>query len=101
VSSTAVPAVVTALSARAACQCIAGQVGWAGYVGRLPGLWLMRPAAVRGSQASVGMGQRPDADPNAGYLFFFFQLNISRNSYNIQKFIENKRKLGKIKTKIL
>jgi hypothetical protein len=78
-------------------------VGWAGYVGRLPGLWPMRPAAVRGSQASVGMGQRPNADPNVGYLFFFsfIRLNISRNSYNIQKFIENKRKLGKIKTKIL
>jgi hypothetical protein len=56
---------------------------------------------VSGPQASVDMGQRLDAGPSAGYLFFFFfiRLNISRNSYNIKKFIENKIKLPKMQNK--
>jgi hypothetical protein len=63
----------------------------------------MWPVAVRGPQASVGMSQRPDAGPNTGYLFsfFFIRLNISKNSYNIPKFIENKIKFRKIQNKIL
>jgi hypothetical protein len=105
VSSAVMPAMaaVTASSACAACPRAASHAGWDGYVGRVPDLWQMRPAAVKGPQASVGMGQRPDAGPNAGYLFsfFFIRLNISRNSYNIPKFIENKIKLRKIQTKIL
>jgi hypothetical protein len=74
VSSTVMPAMatVTAPSACVARPRAASQAGWDGYVGRVPGLWLMRPAAVKGPQASVGMGQRPDAGPNAGYLFSFF-----------------------------
>jgi hypothetical protein len=104
-SSAAMPAavVVTAPSAHTTRPLAAIQAGWAGYVGRVPGLWSMRPVVVRGLQASVGMGQRPNAGPNLGYLFsfFFIRLNISRNSYNIPKLIENKIKVGKIQTKIL
>jgi hypothetical protein len=61
----------------------------------------MRPATVSGAQASVDMGQRPDGGPNTDYLFsfFFIRLNISRNSYNILKYIENKLKLRKIQDK--
>jgi hypothetical protein len=49
----------------------ASQAGWAGYVGRMPDLWLMWPVAVRGPQASVGMSQRPDADPKPVNSFPF------------------------------
>jgi hypothetical protein len=58
---------------------------------------------VSGPQASMDMGQRPDAGPNVGYLLFFFfiLLDISRNSYNIPKFIENKIKLLKMQNKFL
>jgi hypothetical protein len=61
----------------------------------------MRPAAISRPQASVDMGQRPDAGPNTGYLFsfFFIRLNISRSSYYIPKYIENKLKLNKIQDK--
>jgi hypothetical protein len=63
----------------------------------------MWPAAVSGPQASMDMGQRPDANPNASYLlsFFFILLNISKNSCNIPKFIENKIKLRKMGNKFM
>jgi hypothetical protein len=63
----------------------------------------MWPAVVSGPQASGDMDQRADAGPNVGYLLFFFfiQLNISKNSYNIPKFIENKIKHLKMQNKFL
>jgi hypothetical protein len=62
----------------------------------------MWPIVVSKPQASVDMGQRPDAGPNTGYLFsFFIQLNISRNSYNTPKFIESKIKLRKMWNKFM
>jgi hypothetical protein len=91
-------ATVTAPSARAARPRMASQAGWADDVGRVPGLWPMRSAAVSGPQASMDMGQGLNAGPNGGYLFhlFFIRLNITRNFNNFPKFIGNKIKLKNI-----